>query len=72
MRTSPHLSRAVGNGDEFVARKTSDQIAAGQNFAQASRRFLKDLIAGSVAQAVVDRLEAVEIDQQNSKRLILA
>ena len=55
--------RAVGNGDELVAGQTSDEIAGRQDFTQANRRFLKDLIARGMAQTVIDRLEAVEIDQ---------
>ncbi len=57
------MRSTIGDGHELIASETSDQAARRQYFTQAHRRFLKDLIAGRMTQAVIDGLETVEIDQ---------
>jgi hypothetical protein len=57
------MRSAIGNSDKLITSEPSDQTAGWQYFTQPDRRFLQDLIAGGMAEAVIDCLEAVEIDQ---------
>ncbi len=55
----------VGQHDrELVAAQACDAIAVPDNIAEAPPDFLDQLVAGEMAEAIVDGLEAVEIEQQ--------
>ena len=51
--------------DEFVAAVAGAQVVRANRLLHAPRHLIQRQIAGAMAVAVVDRLEAVEIDQQN-------
>ena len=58
----------VGRGqqhDELVAAQTGDEVAVAADRAQPVGDLDEDAVAGGVAEAVVDRLEAVEVEQHD-------
>ena len=57
---------------ELVATQPRHRIGRPQGAAQPHRHFLQHLIAGVVAERVVDFLEAVEIDQQHGEAALIA
>lgn len=50
---------------EFIATEPRQRIAVAQRALQASRRRDQQLIPDGVAEAVVDRLEAIEIEEED-------
>ena len=52
-------------GDEFVAAQARHQILGPNGGAQAPRHLAQQLVAGLVAQRIIDRLEMVEVDEQH-------
>ena len=56
--------------DEFVAAHAADDILRAHRLAHAPRHFDQRLVAGGVAQRVIDQLVAVEIDVQQRRALI--
>ena len=57
---------------ELVAAEPRDEPAAPTALDQARRDFLKQLVAGAVAERIVDRLEAVEVEHGDRERLLAA
>ena len=61
----------VGNGfdhhDEFVAAEPRHQVALANPRAQALGDFAQQLVPGRMAKGVVDRLEAVEVDEKDGQ-----
>ena len=56
----------VGHDDgEFVAAEPAGGHLVGDHRLEAARDLLEEVVAGDMAEAVVDRLEPVEIDQQH-------
>ena len=65
--------RGVRHDDhEFVAAHAPDLLAAGQRQFHALADLFQDLVAGRVAEQVVDQLEAVEVDVGHRQRLARA
>jgi len=63
-----HLVFQIGHQDrEFVAAQARYQIALPHVFEDAARYLHQELVAGTVAQAVVDDLEAIEIEEHHSE-----
>ena len=66
-------SRGVGaildQHDELVAAEPRHRVALAQVMAQAPRDVLQQAVAGLVAEAVVDVLEAVEVDEEERELL---
>jgi hypothetical protein len=58
--------------DEFVARQARHGVGVAQGRAQARRHRHQEHVAGLVAHAVVDELEAVEVDQHDPHRVAAA
>jgi len=54
---------------ELVAAEAGEQVAATQGRSQALPDHGQQLVSGVVAQAVVDLLEPVEIEQQQGQRI---
>ena len=55
---------------EFLAAEPADQIGLAQTRARGLGEDLQHLVADRVAEAVVDRLEMIEIDQQHGDRAV--
>ena len=55
---------AVEQDGEFVARQARHHVRVAHTRQQATRHFLEYLVAGQVAQAVVDDLEAIHVQVQ--------
>jgi hypothetical protein len=55
---------------ELVAAQPRHQVDGPHAGAQALRHFVQQLVAGHVAQAVVDHLEAVQVQEQHRKALL--
>ena len=65
--------RHVGEHDgELVAADARYRVAVAHRLLQPQRHLLQQLVAAGVAQGVVDRLEAVEVDEQRRERHIAA
>ena len=62
------LGQVAQHHDEFVAAEAAEQIVVAQVLVQAGGCGLQQRIAGGVAEAVVDVLEAIEIDEQHRQR----
>ena len=65
--------RAVGrvlaeDDDELVATEPAEHVVIAQHRAQSLRHAAQQLVAGGVAQAVVDDLEVVDVDEQDGDR----
>ena len=56
---------AIEDDAEFVAAEPGDRIVGPGEVAKAGRDLTQNFVAGGVAVNVVDRLEAVEIDDEN-------
>ncbi len=54
-------------GDEFVAAETGQVVTRPQTSQQPLRHFHQHLVASAVAEAVVDQLEAVQIDEEQGR-----
>lgn len=52
----------VGNDDEFVAAKTSEQFSLAQRTAEAARDLSEHLVACQMSLGVVELLETVEVN----------
>jgi len=50
---------------ELVAAQTPDELFAPQRAAQALRDFSQNLVAGTMTDGIVDRLESVDVDKQH-------
>jgi hypothetical protein len=57
---------------ELVSAQTGGRVGGPQTFMQSLGHRHQQLITGCVAQAVVDRLEVVEVEEQNGKRITSA
>src|SRR5258705_2539490 len=66
------LGRARKQRDELVTALSGHDRVASQLARQELHDLLEDLVAGAVAPAVVDGLEAVEIEQDERQRLLVA
>jgi hypothetical protein len=51
--------------DELVAAQARHHVARAQRLLEAQRRLVQQLVAGFVAERVVDELEAVEVDEHH-------
>ena len=59
------VRRCIGqDDDELVAAEPADQVFAPRAFKQARADLLQQAIAGFVTVQIVDRLEAVQVDEQ--------
>ena len=56
---------ALHHDDELVAAEAGEHVVVAQRRAQATGDRLQQLVADLVAEAVVDRLEVVEVDEQH-------
>ena len=69
---SPGIERVVGLGlqhdDELVAAEAGEQRAVADGAADPLRQHRQQPVADAVAEAVVDRLEVVEVDEQQRHR----
>jgi hypothetical protein len=61
----------VGQDRELVAAQPRQHVARAQLLLHAPRHLLQQLVAGGVAQAVVDELEAVEVQEHHGKAVAL-
>ncbi len=57
---------------ELVAAEAGDRVGRADGVAQAMRDLLQHRVAGGMAEAVVDRLEVVEVDEDHAHRRLLA
>ncbi len=64
--------RPFGQDDELVAAEPPDGVALPEDADEPMGHGLEDLVAGVVAQRVVDVLEVVEVDEQRGHRSVLA
>ena len=60
---------AGGDHDELVTTDPGDDVAGSSRQLETAADALEQLVAGLVAEQVVDRLEVVEIDEQDGHRL---
>src|SRR5205807_7576479 len=63
------LARVLEQHGELVAAESREGVAGPAGVLEALRDLLEELIAGVVAERVVDLLEAVEVDQQHGERV---
>src|SRR5581483_11731834 len=66
------LGDAVLQDGELVAAHARDGVDVSDDAAQAGRHQLEELVAGGVAEGVVDRLEAVEVENVDGERRAVA
>ena len=59
--------QVFGQHHEFVAAQTGQSVRGAQTVVDAPRHLDQHLIAGQMAQAVVDQLEAVAVDEQHGE-----
>ena len=63
--TAGILERGVGGEDgELLSAPAGEQVRAADVLAHHLREFAQDMVAHTVAVAVVDRLEMVDVEQQ--------
>ena len=62
----------LGEHDELVAAEARDRVLGPQRGGDAVGGAAQHLVAARVAEAVVDRLEAVEVEEQHGQRGVLA
>ena len=62
----------AGDHREFVAAQAPDDVVRAQAVAHPRGHFLQQPVTGGVAQAVVDFLEAVQIEEEHAQRASLA
>ena len=58
--------------DELVAADAADRVAGAQLLGEALRHFLQHRVARGVPRRIVDRLEAVEVDEHHRGLLAVA
>ncbi|MNO85860.1 hypothetical protein D3C76_772420 [compost metagenome] len=58
---------AVHDQDELISAQARHQVTVTGRFAQAGGDFQQHRIAGGMAEGVVDRLEAVQVEQQQAQ-----
>ena len=58
------VGHAMGDHREFVASQSRHHVAGPHRVGQPARGFDQQRVAGRMAEAVVDELEVVEVDQQ--------
>ena len=63
---SPFASQAIDDDDEFVAAQAEQVFVAVHQGAHPARQFGQQTVAGLMAERVVDRLEMVQIDDQQA------
>ena len=63
---------AIGEDHKLVATKASERVGLADRALEPGRDGPQQLVAGAVAKAVVDALEAVEVDEQGGAQLMLA
>ena len=61
-----------GDDDELVAAEAPDRVGLAHDRVEPRGDRAQQIVAGGVAQRVVDRLEVVEIDEQRGDRRLLA
>src|SRR5499433_4446335 len=66
------LRRARQEGDELIAAVPGDNRIAPRLARQELDDLLEHVVAGAVAPAIVDGLEAVEVEQDERERLLIA
>ena len=66
--TSVEVADAVEHHDELVAAEAGQQVAGAQAAAQPVGHLLEQVVAGLVAEPVVDRLEPVEVAEEQARR----
>jgi hypothetical protein len=62
------VHRRCGNDDELVATQPGDQTSPVHRFGSPRGEVADELVAGEVAEIIVDRLEPVEIEEQDGYR----
>ena len=62
------LGQVAQHHDELIATEAAEQVVVAQVLVQAGGCGLQQRIAGGVAEAVVDGLEAVQVDEQHGQR----
>lgn len=62
------LGQVAQHHDELVATEAAKQVVVAQVLVQPGRSSLQQRIAGGMAEAVVDVLEAVQVDEQHGQR----
>ena len=62
------VGEAVDQDAELVAAEAGDDVAGAQVGAQPRRHRAQQLVAGVVAEAVVDQLEVVEVEEEDPDR----
>ena len=62
------VGEAVDQDAELVAAEAGDDVAGAQVGAQPRRDRPQQLVAGVVAEAVVDQLEVVEVEEEDADR----
>ncbi|PZS83153.1 hypothetical protein A7X74_07930 [Stenotrophomonas maltophilia] len=62
------LGQVAQYHDEFITTEAAEQVVVAQVLVQARRSGLQQCIAGGVAEAVVDGLEAIQVDEQHRQR----
>ena len=62
------VGEAVDQDPELVAAEAGDDVAGAQVGAQPRRHRAQQLVAGVVAEAVVDQLEVVEVEEEDPDR----
>ncbi len=65
-----HVVDAVEQDGEFIAAHAGQRIVHAQALPQPRRHLHDQRVAGEVAKAVVDQLEAVQVDKEHRKRLL--
>src|SRR3569833_2582646 len=53
---------------EFISAEARNNICSARNAADAQRCFANGCVAGAVSKAVVDALEAIEVDNKDAER----
>ena len=67
MRSAISLGAALDEHDELVAAEPADRVALAQDAGEPGGDAAQQLVAGGVAEGVVDVLEAVEVDEQRRR-----
>ena len=64
-------SDAGQHGDEFLAAEARDHVRCAHVAARGSGEHAQRLVADGMAEAIVDRLEVIEVEHQHAHRLAL-
>ena len=62
----------LAQDDELVAAEAAHRVVAPHRLAEPVRHLLEQAVAGGVAEAVVDHLELVEVDEQHGRPRVVA